>query len=95
MFHAYGKDKGSPIIRLEVWLRIKKKTGKESTELQERPVLDENLIYIWNLYNDIKKGCDGLNFIDLNAYQQVTGLTITPWEASVLLETENLRVSND
>ena len=95
MFHAYGKDKKSPITRIEVWFRIKKETGKESEELQDRPVLDENLVYIWNLYTDIKKGCDGLNFTDLDAYQRVTGINITPWEASVLLETENLRVSND
>ena len=95
MFHAYRKDKNSPVTRLEVWLRIEKETGKESTELQERPTLNENLIYIWNLYNDIKKGCDGLSFTDLDAYQRVTGITITPWEASVILETENLRVSND
>jgi len=95
MFHAYGRDKKSPVTRLEVWLRIAKDTGKESTELQERPVLDENLVYIWNLYTDIKKGCDGLSYVDLDAYQRITGITITPWEISVLLETENLRVSND
>ena len=94
MFNAYGKDKKSPITRIEVWLRIEKDTGKKSTELQERPTLQENLIYIWNLYTDIKKGCDGLSFVDLDAYQRITGVIITPWEASIMLEIENLRVSN-
>ena len=94
MFNAYGKDKKSPITRLEVWLRIEKDTGQKSAELQERPTLQENLIYIWNLYTDIKKGCDGLSFVDLDAYQRITGVIITPWEASIMLEIENLRVSN-
>ena len=94
MFNAYGKDKKSPITRIEVWLRIEKDTGNKSTELQERPTLQENLIYIWNLYTDIKKGCDGLSFVDLDAYQRITGVIITPWEASIMLEIENLRVSN-
>jgi len=91
MFNAHGKDKGSDLTRLETWSRIKESTGRESTELQERPIIDENLIYLWNLFMDIKTGCEGLSYLDLDAYQRVTGTTLTPWESSMMLDLENLR----
>ena len=94
MFNAYGKDKGSELTRLETWNRIKESTGRESTELQERPAIDENLIYLWNLFMDIKTGCDGLSYVDIDAFNRVTGINLNHWEASIMLDLENLRVSN-
>jgi hypothetical protein len=94
MFNAYGKDKGSDLTRLETWERIKESKGIESTELQEKPAIDENLIYLWNLFMDIKRGCESLTFNDLDAYQRVTGITLNYWEASIMLDLENLRISN-
>jgi hypothetical protein len=43
---------------------------------------------------DIKRGCESLTFNDLDAYQRVTGITLNYWEASMMLDLENLRISN-
>ena len=43
---------------------------------------------------DMKTGCDGLTFTDIDAYQRVTGVNLNCWEASIMMSLENLRVSN-
>ena len=46
------------------------------------------------MYMDIKSGCKDLSLIELDAYQNISGVEFSPWEASTMLDIERLRKSH-
>lgn len=62
--------------------------------MESQPVLDSNLVYIWDYYLDIKKGCDTVGYLEIDAFQRVAGVDFTPWEASMILELDKVRKAN-
>jgi len=52
------------------------------------------LDYIWGIYIDLRKGCDNVGYVELDAYQRVTGLLLSLWEIELLLDVDLIRRSN-
>lgn len=90
MVHANGKEKGSDLTRWQEWDRIKKSKGVESTELQEKPALNYKSCYLWDLFLEIRKGCDSIGYESIKAYSDVMGVNLTPWECSVLIDIDQI-----
>ena len=88
MANANGKNEGSNLTRLEEWERIKKSIGKESTELQERPQLNDKLYYLWDMFLEIRKGCEKIGYSEIDSYSRVTGIKLTPWECLTMIEVD-------
>jgi len=59
------------------------------------PVVSQEVYYIWELYLDIRKGSVAVGYLELVAFQQVTGYELTPFESGLLLEIDILRNSDD
>lgn len=92
MFHAHGKDKGSPITRLEAWERITNKTGTVKIELTERPKMRDEAQYLWNMYCGILQGCKTITWVDVDAYHRLHKLDSKPWEISIIMDIEQVRL---
>lgn len=99
MFHAYGYDpipKGSDpsvkqVNRLAHWNQIYKSSGYKPEKLADKPTLEPNLVYLWDLYITIKNGCDDLTYTVIASYMGLSGIDLTPWEVSILIDIEVLR----
>jgi len=73
------------LSRYETWKRIGDRRGKLVTELENAPRLTEENAWLWELYIDAASGVERLTYADLHAYQQITGVELTPMEARLLL----------
>jgi len=62
--------------------------------LRDKPELDSRLIYLWDLYIDIKKGCDKIGYAELDAYQRVKGVNVSSFEADLMIDLELLRIKS-
>jgi len=58
------------------------------------PTLPDNLKHVWKEYGDVRKGCENIYYVDLVAYQQITGNKLSPFECSLMLDLEDLRKAN-
>jgi len=58
-------------------------TGREASKLYKIPEIEPELLYLWGYYCNIK-GHEPLTFVELEAWQRVTGKTLTPGEADLL-----------
>jgi hypothetical protein len=94
VFHAHGYDKDSKVSRISQWRQVEKTTGHKPEGLQDEPVLKSELTYIWELYNEIKKGCEKIGYAELDCYQRVTGVYLTAWEASLMIDIDMIRVTS-
>lgn len=94
MFYAHGKDKGSKITRLESWERIRKRSGKIKQELKDKPALRPEAFYLWSMYCDIKRGCEFVRLVDIDAYTRLKRLSLTAWEVDTLLDIEQARCAS-
>ena len=92
MFHANGYDKGCRETRLAIWERIHERSGRQVQELVDRPVLRDELVYLWQLYNDLARGCERLTYQDIDAYQCVTGTVLDQFEVSVMFDIDLMRI---
>lgn len=90
-FWANGYDKDSKITRLAAWEQVKKTTGHTPQGLAEKPELRADAQYLWNWYLEIKQGCEKVGYVELKAYQDVTGEELTPFDASTILRIDLLR----
>jgi len=70
---------------------IYKRTGKKPQGLAEKPDLPSEAAYVWGLYVEIRAGVESVGIVELDAYQRLTGVNISPWECSVLLQIEGTR----
>jgi len=49
------------------------------------------MVYLWNLYIEIKANCEFLTYSELESFAGFSGVELSPWEASLMLELERLR----
>ena len=50
-------------------------------------------VHLWNLYCDLKKGCDEITYSDIVNYMAVTGTMLTPLEAGLMIDIDLRRRS--
>lgn len=60
-------------------------------EGSEPPELPSEIAYIWNDYCQIIKGCERLTWSELRSYGKLTGINLTPWESSIMIELDMVR----
>ena len=91
MFNAHGRDKGATESRLAMWLKIQKRTGKVKKELKEQPFLKPELVYLWDMYCEIKSGCDQITYSEIDAFCRLSGRRMATWEVSLLIKIDQVR----
>lgn len=58
------------------------------------PELPAEASYVWQMYVDLRRGGEAVTYQALDAYQRVTGISLTPWEAETLIRIDTMRRSN-
>lgn len=91
MFYAHGYDEGSKITRIAQWEHVEKTSGHKPEKLLNKPILQDDLVYLWEIYLEINSGCDNIGYIELDAYQRVTGTLLDNWEAGLMLQIDFIR----
>ena len=89
MFYAHGYDKGSSLQRIEVWNRIKERTGKWAGK--DKPELPESIEHLWQMYVEIKNGCERVGYVELDAYQRMMSIELNQWEVSLMIDLDIAR----
>jgi len=87
-----GYDKGSRLSRFDMWSRVQENTGVKIDDLTPPFVANENM-YLWKMYLEIYKGCDIMNWSILDAYQNLSSVKLTPFEANLMIDIEKLRLA--
>ena len=72
-----------------MWSKIAEQKGEVFDDLIP-PALGDSR-YIWNLYLEVKKGCDDVTYAALDHFQTVTGTILTPREAELMIEVDLMR----
>ncbi len=85
-------DKGSKISRFEYWTRVQSSRNCAINDLIAPKISTYNQ-NLWRIYIDIRQGCDDMTYPDLESYQNISGYTLTPIEASLMLQIDNARKS--
>jgi len=88
----HGYDKGSRLTRFDMWSRVQKNTGAKIDDLTPPKVAKENM-YLWEMYLDIYRGCDFMSWQVIDAYQNLSGFKLSPFEANLMIDIEKLRVN--
>lgn len=92
MFHAYGKDKGCRETRLELWIRIKDRSGKLTKELEAYPRISTEALWFWQQYLQVYKGCGGdVTYQTLDAYQRLMKQVLEPWQVELMVDIDKAR----
>lgn len=60
----------------------------------DQPDLPELGEYLWHEYVDITNGCEKVGYLEIDAYQRVTGSKLTPWEISLMIKLDSIRRRN-
>jgi hypothetical protein len=91
MIHAHTRQKGFKRSRLAITEVISKRRGKKNDFLESRPSCRIELLYLWSMYNSILKGCDNIGYIELSAYERVTGEKLQKWESALMIDVDIIR----
>lgn len=62
--------------------------------INDPPELPPSLIQVWNLYVEIKGGCDSVTTEAIYYFCVMNGDKISPWELSVLIDIDRVRIKN-
>lgn len=84
--YAHGCDEGSKVSRIAQWQQVEKSSGITPDSLLDKPDLNNDLVYLWNMFVEIRRGCEKIGFIDIDAYSRVTGVEFSSWECSLMIE---------
>lgn len=83
-FWLHGKAEEQTVSRLKNLQQVEKTLKRKPKELQNLPVLAEELQYLWALYVEINNGSDGrITWKDLHAYCELMG-ELSPFEIEVI-----------
>lgn len=77
-----------------MWLEIKKRSGKIKEELKNQPLLRPEAHYLWELYCDIKQGCEKVTYAEIDAYTRLKGKRLEDWEVALMVKLEKARCEN-
>lgn len=75
-----------------MWERISEKRGKLVSELRDRPKCPPEFQYLWEMYADIKRGCENVGVVEIDAYCRLAGEKLTRREVNLLLKIEQARI---
>ncbi len=88
-----GKEaSGKPIMSTKriQFEALEKGTGSPVPELHFEP-MSESILYLWNTYADIKKGCEGrITFVDIQAFTSLYNCELAAFEIDIILKLEVL-----
>jgi len=57
----------------------------------DQPEIPQDLEYLWLEYIDIRNGCENIGYVEIDAYQRVTGSTLIPWEIDLMIKLDSIR----
>jgi hypothetical protein len=84
-----AEEDGSPL--LDHLLAVERQTGKRPQILLDAPGLPEGCEELWRIFNELHacRGSNGfgpsrITFLDLDAWQRVTGIRLMPWEVAAI-----------
>ena len=90
LFWIDGKDGNSRLTRREEMEMIQASRNDRLQPDLIEPELPDELLYLENIWTDIRKGCEQIDFNNLVSYQTITGTILTRWQCSMLLEIDRL-----
>lgn len=93
MIYAHSRDKGFKLTRLAIAEKIKSETGKHIDLIDNKPECPYELLYLWEVYNQISQGCEKVNYTELEAYQRIHKIEFKSWEADTLIDIDFMRRS--
>jgi len=88
MAYANGYDEGSKVSRIKQWEQVKKSSNIETEGLKDKPELNPDLSYLWDMFIEMRRGCDKIGFLEIDAYSRATGIELTSWESSLMIEVD-------
>lgn len=88
----HSLERGSRLTKFETLTEIQRRTGTFFDDLIP-PELPEELHYLWMQFIEIRKGAVAIGYAELDAYQRVTGCTLSPFESEIMLKIDMLRRS--
>jgi len=95
MIKAHTCQQGFKKTRLATQLEIQKRTGKPSSFIADKPKCPYEMLYLWDLYNKVLKGCETVGYVELNAFNSVSGYKLNNQEIDILIEVDILRRRRD
>jgi hypothetical protein len=83
------EEDGAPL--LDHLLATERQTGKRPQILLDAPKLPDGCEDLWAIFNELH-GCRGSNgfgpsritFVDIDAWQRITGVRLLPWEVDAI-----------
>lgn len=83
-------------MAVEHYKAIERMTGKPHPRLADAPRLPEGCEALWTWFNELhgSRGSNGfgpsrISFVDIDAWQRVTGLRLAPWELDAIRRADN------
>jgi hypothetical protein len=74
---------GGEITNRTSFDRVAKQTGKDPAELYRLPEIEQELLYLFDYYGNIK-GQEPLTFREVDSWQRLTGYQLSPAEVELL-----------
>jgi len=74
-------------------LAILKRSGMAVPELDDVPQLPDTAYHVWQAYIDLV-GNTEINYSEIKAWSDMTGMNIKAWELSAIMRLEKLRKNN-
>jgi hypothetical protein len=91
---SHRHEDGSTV--LDHLLLVWEKTGHMPAKLRDAPVLPEGLTSLWRAFNELHEsrgaafGFQRITFVDMEAWQRMTGAALEPWEVELIRKADNL-----
>ena len=91
-FYAIGRDKGSKQTRLEVWKIIEESVGRD---IVCEPDLSDYAKYLWDLFVELKSGCDHVTHKAIVDYQSLFNVELTAFEIELFIYIDKMSEINN
>jgi len=62
--------------------------------LASKPPFPVETEYLWTEYIKIKRGCENIDYVSLQAYENLTGVEFAPWEIDLFIDLDFIRRTN-
>lgn len=58
------------------------------------PDFSQDVAILWEKFIKLNKGCEQIGYVEIDAYQRITGNTLEHWEIDLVIEIDSMRRSN-
>jgi len=87
----YSKPKDSDVFLIDHLKQLSKLKGKKHEKLAEFDSLNENeLNYLFNIYNDLKQGIEPITYENIYFYQKAKGVRLQGFEQDVIMQLDKI-----